>query len=594
MKKNIKIVFLFQLMLVISAKSQMYDFNWLIGNHSAINRDSVYGHTMISFNTQSGHLGYKYLNNRSIDLYVGNSLSISDQAGNFLFSFNGFIIEDSYGKKVSMSDSICYFEECWASSQQSVIIPKPDQDSTYLLFTVHDNWFKPPLSLRGGLVSYIPVKVGNKNKIELTEKKTILTKDTFDVSKISACKHANGRDWWIIIPEDSINSFYTFLVSNSEVIQFFKQKVSSDFRFNGDGMASFSPNGEYYSLTTSSNNIVNPKGSISFYNFDRCTGLLTNFQSKIFCSIQSDDYSLFVSGAFSSDSKLFYACQNDSLFQFTISEDGILGDRLLIDVYDGYLSYLFGNVYGPTKFTQLQLAPDGKIYCNPSWVQTREYGVINKPNIQGKSCDFRQHSLRMPVIKFSSPVFPNYRLGPIDGSICDTLGIDNIPWAWWRFDQDTANFLKFEFTDLSAYEVTEWLWSFGDGNTSATQHPIHKYKDKGVYEVCLIAKNKNGADTLCRTLNIGIASIDTKDNLNKIEVFPNPCDDYFVINVLEYFPERMMMSLIDLNSKEVLSKRLYEGSNPLDLSHLSQGVYLLNIRENNVLVHSEKLMVIHN
>ena len=92
MKNKIQIVFFFSFMLIISAKSQMHDFNWLIGNDSAPNKDSIYGHTMISFNTQSGHLGYKYLNNRSIDLYVGNSLSISDKAGNFLFSFNGFII----------------------------------------------------------------------------------------------------------------------------------------------------------------------------------------------------------------------------------------------------------------------------------------------------------------------------------------------------------------------------------------------------------------------------------------------------------------------------------------------------------------------
>ncbi|MBK8297084.1 MAG: PKD domain-containing protein [Saprospiraceae bacterium] len=97
---------------------------------------------------------------------------------------------------------------------------------------------------------------------------------------------------------------------------------------------------------------------------------------------------------------------------------------------------------------------------------------------------------------------PNYRLGPLDGSTCDTLGIDNIPWAWWRHDQDTSDYLNFEFTDLSAYEVTDWEWNFGDGMVSTLQNPLHRYSQKGVYDVCLIAKNKNGADTLCKTLNV--------------------------------------------------------------------------------------------
>ncbi|MBK8192316.1 MAG: PKD domain-containing protein [Lewinellaceae bacterium] len=98
--------------------------------------------------------------------------------------------------------------------------------------------------------------------------------------------------------------------------------------------------------------------------------------------------------------------------------------------------------------------------------------------------------------------FAHYRLGPVDGSSCDSLGIDNIPWAWWRYKQDTALYGTIYFTDLSAYEPTEWHWDFGDGAFSSDTSPVHGYAAPGTYTVCLTVSNAFGADTLCRTIHI--------------------------------------------------------------------------------------------
>ncbi|RJP24059.1 MAG: PKD domain-containing protein [Candidatus Abyssobacteria bacterium SURF_5] len=45
------------------------------------------------------------------------------------------------------------------------------------------------------------------------------------------------------------------------------------------------------------------------------------------------------------------------------------------------------------------------------------------------------------------------------------------------------------FTDLSTCEPTEWLWDFGDGQTSSEQNPSHLYSEPGTYAVCLTAGN---------------------------------------------------------------------------------------------------------
>jgi PKD repeat protein len=52
------------------------------------------------------------------------------------------------------------------------------------------------------------------------------------------------------------------------------------------------------------------------------------------------------------------------------------------------------------------------------------------------------------------------------------------------------------FTDQSDPEPTEWMWDFGDGNTSTEQNPTHSYEDYGRYDVSLVARNALGVDTL--------------------------------------------------------------------------------------------------
>lgn len=55
--------------------------------------------------------------------------------------------------------------------------------------------------------------------------------------------------------------------------------------------------------------------------------------------------------------------------------------------------------------------------------------------------------------------------------------------------------LAVQFTDLTTGEPTSWLWSFGDGETSTEQNPIHTYTAPGVYDVSLSVSVTAGAIT---------------------------------------------------------------------------------------------------
>lgn len=60
-----------------------------------------------------------------------------------------------------------------------------------------------------------------------------------------------------------------------------------------------------------------------------------------------------------------------------------------------------------------------------------------------------------------------------------------------------SGFVK--FTDISSNGPTSWLWNFGDGNTSAIQHPTHQYATNGTYSVKLVTGNSFGLDSLSKT-----------------------------------------------------------------------------------------------
>ena len=54
--------------------------------------------------------------------------------------------------------------------------------------------------------------------------------------------------------------------------------------------------------------------------------------------------------------------------------------------------------------------------------------------------------------------------------------------------------LNVQFTDNSTNEPNNWLWDFGDGNTSEEQNPIHVYNIHGTYSVSLSVSNEFGND----------------------------------------------------------------------------------------------------
>ncbi|MBK8565637.1 MAG: PKD domain-containing protein [Saprospiraceae bacterium] len=207
--------------------------------------------------------------------------------------------------------------------------------------------------------------------------------------------------------------------------------------------------------------------------------------------------------------------------------------------------------------------------------------VIDQPNKKGDGCRFQQHGMKLPTLnKFTSPHFPYYRLGPKDGSPCDTLGLDNLPVAKFRCSQDSTDYLTVEFTDQSTYEPNSWSWLFGDGTSSQDTSPVHTYAQPGIYEVCLVASNDNSSSTYCKVLEIATSATIEAQPLDLVSVFPNPASTATNFSLGgDYLPRAAMLTLYSATGQPVRSQRLMAGWSVVGLEGLAKGMYFWEVRD---------------
>ena len=161
----------------------------------------------------------------------------------------------------------------------------------------------------------------------------------------------------------------------------------------------FSPNGNTFAR-------FDQFHGITALDFSRCTGRLSNAR---FYPVDSTLSS--TSLAFSPNSRFIYYNNSRQLMQLDTRADP--GEYAVdtIAQWDGYYDSAPPFTSG---FGFSQLAPDGKIYMTVT-ATGRFMHVIERPDLPGQACGFRQHGFPLPTFNGSTiPHFPNYRLEAID------------------------------------------------------------------------------------------------------------------------------------------------------------------------------------
>jgi hypothetical protein len=337
----------------------------------------------------------------ALSMYVDDA-GMCDRNGNLLFYTNGISISNANHDMMVNGDSLDWGNTSisWQNSglpvnQGAIVIPDPLDTNQYYLFhmsynsntTISDTLLETKVDMRLdnglGAVTY-------KNLPKYVS--------PFIPGQLTATKHANGRDWWLIAHGGSNDEFLIFLLSinglSGPTIQHFGNT------YNYTVSSCFSPDGQYYACTYDTGEAIN------VMNFDRCSGVLSNFRS-------SPVWPHAWSCCFSKNSKNLFVASRDYLLQFDITNTVLSYDTAAI--WDG-----FTDPY-PDNFVFMQLAPDNKIYIT-GFGSVQYLSVIKYPDSTGISCGVQQHSILLPGRNNGSmPNYPFYELGPVTGSVCDSL-----------------------------------------------------------------------------------------------------------------------------------------------------------------------------
>lgn len=400
---------------------QKEDNVWFVGGSNSSLDSSFYKSCI--FNFDNGNLNIEYI--PKVLPFDRTNSSICDAAGTLLCLSNG---ENIYNKNYEIIENGGDFYpnydyvNGYPSIQSFILLPLPGINGKI----VHVYGENKPISLPTGgaylgyLLRYAIADMNQNNGLgKVISKHLIGGTDTLLPSLITATRHGNGRDWWIMAPHYKDKIFYRYLLTQEGIKLMGSQSI--ELKPLGLGQVCFSPDGQWYARFNWHGRLPDSTFStIELYRFDRCTGLLSDFQEKTYSQNPLDGKPGGV--AFSNSSRFMYVSRWDTIYQYDMQAPDILASEVDIAGYDGFLGEFAGGL-APTRFYSLQLAPDNKIYCAVSNYSSRYLHVIDKPEEPGLACDVQQHSIYLPVFnKYTLPNIPYYRLGKWAGSPCDTLG----------------------------------------------------------------------------------------------------------------------------------------------------------------------------
>ncbi len=371
--------------------------------------------------------------------------NICDSAtGNLLFSCNAMRIYDTSGALMQNGDSLqpikIYTQNnppLQPVTQGSIILPKGSNGEYYIFVaTVSDSLYNalwvPDVKTPFDELRYNVVNMNlNGGLGAVTIKNKTLLKNTEMVrTKMQACRHANGYDWWLLKQTGyGPNNITRFLVTKDSIFgPFFQSFVNPDWgQTDHLGQIAFSKDGKKFASVQGKSN------KVFIANFDRCSGELSN--PKVF-NIPLDSTTIpnpapqyiwdsSSNGVcFSPNGNFLYITRRYNIYQY--EHDVIDSSLAWVRIQHGPdTTYQKFEYYG-----QLLAGPDERIYIGKGGATYDQFSVIDFPNNKGLSCGFCRKCFRIPDSSFtatsSPPNMPDYTLGADLSKVCWPLGSNEI------------------------------------------------------------------------------------------------------------------------------------------------------------------------
>jgi PKD repeat protein len=381
-------------------------------------------------------------------------ITVSDTSGRLMFYSDGSDVWTKNHVKMPGGVGLWGFS---SSTQSCIVIPWPGRPSRYFLVTVDAversyargiSYSVVDMTLNGGngdvLLLNVPLAPGASEKI-------------------TAVRHANGVDAWLIGHEVGTNTFLVYLVTRNGINATpATYRLGPAVQFGDIGYLRANPQGTRLAMATSM------PGRLSMFRFDRATGAIS---TAITLSSQ-----LTYGVEFSPDGTKLYASSysNTSIDQYdcSVADASIAGTRMSI------------GRSGAVSNGALQLAPNGCIYL--AHENSPTISEIARPNVRGVGCQYRDRNIdlggrisRLGLPNMFPAVFSNetvYDIAVSDGCVGDTLAMRVTP-------VDSATSVQWDFGDPSS----------GSLNRSRTNPTSHVYRAAGSYTVKATFRSASGS-----------------------------------------------------------------------------------------------------
>ena len=398
------------------------DYIWPMGyGLSSYSNDDTDSNSVIDFHFSPPKV-YSIRNHASFGAVVA---MICDTAGNLACSTDGctfynkewHILVDGYQMSPSVWVDDNYCPRNYPLTYSVIILPEPDNPFDCVSFSQGLNYDNINGAASFGL--YMSVidysNIYNNQLGKVNEKNTLILSDSVFGGHLTACRHANGRDWWIITPRLNSNGYITFLLTNQGLEGPFYQFIGYRTKnAEATGQMVFSADGTKlirYEISQ----------DLQIFDFDRCTGRLSAPRQF---PIAEPWYSVAGGVCTSPSGRYLYVSAYDSIYQFDLNAWNLLATKKTIAAFD---SFYIDNFWA-ANFNKMALGPDGKIYVGCSGGNYYLH-VIHDPEEPAAACNFQFRAIRLNHWYWHSlPNIPDYRLGPVEGAVCEPADtIDTIP-----------------------------------------------------------------------------------------------------------------------------------------------------------------------
>ncbi len=455
--------------LLALAKAAICVFLMVMFNYSSAQHESSFWYFGENAGLQFNEDGIQVMFDGKLRTNEGCA-TISNTQGELLFYTDGITVWDRTHQVMPNGTGLLGHP---SSTQSAIIVPKPNTNSIYYIFTVTNignpdglRYSEVDLSLNNGLGAV----TSNKNILLFTPCS----------EKITAVHQANGKDFWVISHAWNSNEFLVFSVTENgidlvPIVSAIGQYHGGDSN-NSHGYMKVSPNGTKIAIAKWHENSF-----VELLDFDTRTGMITNpilLDSVFDNEGKSGAYGL----EFSPNGRLLYVSDfnlaniSSTLHQFDLgvnTKESITNSDTII-------------YSGANLLSALQLAADGKIYVSNSY--TYHLDVIENPNVLGSGCTHRIKAIDLGgrLTVFGLPQFiQSYFVGRLeaDNGCAGTTSVFNLD------------------IDQPADKVT---WELGDGQLSVTTEPAldYLYESPGIYDVQATVQSGYNTYYLNKTIEI--------------------------------------------------------------------------------------------